>query len=197
MASIKGKSKEGRGSKTRDALIDAARSEFNSRGYFGTDTNAIAREAGFAPQTFYRHFDDKLAIFLAVYEGWVEQEWQALAPIMENRDGMTPAHRASQAAEVLLNHHRRWHGFRRSLRWLTTDDVRVRELRKKCRQDQVQQLGEYLRFPDASAGPPLALILSIEALCDAYADEVTKDHGIKKGEWAELIANRLEPFIKA
>ena len=61
--------------KTRDALLEAAARIFNSAGYHGTDSNRIAREAGYAPGTFYVHFADKLAIFLEVYEGWVSTEW--------------------------------------------------------------------------------------------------------------------------
>ena len=40
--------------------------EFIESGYAGTDTNRIARRAGFAPQTFYRWFADKTAILRAV-----------------------------------------------------------------------------------------------------------------------------------
>ena len=57
-------------SSTRERLVEAAADAFNAHGFHGTDTNKIARAAGFAPQTFYRHFEDKLAIFIAVYEAW-------------------------------------------------------------------------------------------------------------------------------
>src|SRR5260370_42471049 len=55
---------------TRGALIEAAARIFNSAGYHGTDSNRIAREAGYAPGTFYVPFPDNLAIFLAVYDNW-------------------------------------------------------------------------------------------------------------------------------
>src|SRR4051812_9867208 len=48
----------------REALLEAARAEFDESGFEGTDTNRIARRAGYAPQTFYRHFTDKTAIFI-------------------------------------------------------------------------------------------------------------------------------------
>jgi AcrR family transcriptional regulator len=50
----------------RSVLIAAARLEFEEFGFEGTNSNAIARRAGYAPQTFYRHFEDKREIFLAV-----------------------------------------------------------------------------------------------------------------------------------
>jgi len=44
---------------TRQDLVEAAIAEFETVGFEGTNTNRIARAAGYAPQTFYRHFDDK------------------------------------------------------------------------------------------------------------------------------------------
>jgi AcrR family transcriptional regulator len=52
---------------TRERLVQAAAAEFREQGFAGTDTNRIARRAGFAPQTFYRWFTDKTEIFIAVY----------------------------------------------------------------------------------------------------------------------------------
>ena len=43
---------------------------------------AIAREAGYAPASFYKHFDDKTAILLAVYENYVRLEWEGLRAAM-------------------------------------------------------------------------------------------------------------------
>src|ERR1700688_2860595 len=69
--------------KTRRALIEAAARIFNSDGYHSTDSNRIAREAGYAPGTFYVHFADKLAIFLDVYENWVSAEWSSIEAILK------------------------------------------------------------------------------------------------------------------
>src|SRR6516164_2929685 len=63
---------------TRAALIEAARLEFEEAGFDATQSNKIAARAGYAPQTFYRHFSSKLEIFLAVYDQWVADEQKAL-----------------------------------------------------------------------------------------------------------------------
>src|ERR1700761_8551817 len=68
-------------SETSARLIEAAAREFAECGFEGTDTNKIARRAGFAPQTLYRWFDDKTAIFLAVYSKWVREQ-------LERTDGL-------------------------------------------------------------------------------------------------------------
>ena len=49
---------------TRSALLHAAEQIFREVGYYGTDSNRIARAAGYAPATFYKHFENKLEIFL-------------------------------------------------------------------------------------------------------------------------------------
>ena len=63
----------------REALVVAARAEFDECGFEGTDTNRIARRAGYAPQTFYRNFADKTAIFVETYQRWLAVEWMDLA----------------------------------------------------------------------------------------------------------------------
>src|SRR5580692_1296371 len=97
---------------TAVALLDAAEAEFNVRGFEGTDTNRIARAAGFAPQTFYRHFEDKRAVFLAVYERWWKGESAALEKAADA--GEPPSGEA--AARIALAFHTKWRGFRRALR---------------------------------------------------------------------------------
>jgi len=47
-------------------------------GYHGTDSNRIAREAGYSPGVFYKHFADKREIFLEAYQTWVVSEWKAV-----------------------------------------------------------------------------------------------------------------------
>src|SRR5580704_19746671 len=99
--------------KTRRALIEAAARIFNSDGYHGTDSNRIAREAGYAPGTFYVHFPDKLAIFLDVYENWVSAEWSSIEAILKS-GGSTRAIRM-RLSRAVLEHHRKWRTFRASL----------------------------------------------------------------------------------
>src|SRR5262245_39246994 len=63
---------------TRARLVAAAARVFNRDGFHGTDSNRIARAAGYAPGSFYKHFADKRAIFLEAWEAWVTAEWEAV-----------------------------------------------------------------------------------------------------------------------
>lgn len=55
----------GRRMKSRRKLLDAARSLFVERGYHDTRPQDISKAAGVGHGTFYLHFQDKLACFLA------------------------------------------------------------------------------------------------------------------------------------
>ena len=142
----------------RGKLIEAAQAEFEEHGYDGTNSNAIAKRAGYAPQTFYRHFEDKRAIFLAVY-----QQWSAV----EVRD-VSVAGTPEAIAAALVHHHRTHRVFRQSLRALTVSDGEVSKARASSRLDQVATLAA--RIGHADTAQLLAGILQIERLCDALVD---------------------------
>src|ERR1700730_15697255 len=98
---------------TRERLVAAAARLFNRVGYHGTDSNRIAREAGYATGTFYKHFADKREIFLATYETWVASEWKAVGA--ELSAGGTPEEIARRLVASAIGFHLRWRGLRASL----------------------------------------------------------------------------------
>lgn len=165
--------------KTCASLLDAARLEFEEAGFEETNTNRIARRAGFAPQTFYRHFPDKTSIFLAVYERWVDEEVAAVG-VAEDATG---------AADIIIRHHRASLKFRRTLRSLTLTDARVREARARSRLAQIGLLRQ--RFARLAARDPGDLafnLLTIERLTDAHVEGELQDLGIPESvSRAELI----------
>jgi AcrR family transcriptional regulator len=63
----------------RGAFGDHCRSLFNRFGYYGTDSNQIEKEAGYATCSIHEHFKHNRETFLAVYEAWVTSEWLAIA----------------------------------------------------------------------------------------------------------------------
>ncbi len=186
---------------TRSRLVEAAGKLFNSVGYFGTDSNRIARAAGYAPGTFYVHFADKLEIFLEVYRGWVASEWQAIAAVIAPAQAAgagslahvpekwKPIFRKGHAsalslriAQAVLRHHREWRMFRKSLRALTMTDERVHQARVKERARQIAQTAQLLEARGVRQTPAriYANLLLFEILCDAVADGDTASLGLKE-----------------
>ncbi|MBI3677454.1 MAG: TetR/AcrR family transcriptional regulator [Proteobacteria bacterium] len=161
---------------TRAALVDAAEKEFNTMGFFGTDTNRIARAAGYAPQTFYRHFEDKLAVFLAVYDRWWCSEGEAIAAVTRKRSRGA----VENVADIVISYHAKWRGFRRSLRHLAVENDRVRAARAAARLAQIAALKALPRRTKISDSELTAALLKLERLCDAVAENEFLDIGVSK-----------------
>lgn len=167
----------------REALLTAARAEFDEAGYEGTDTNRIARRAGYAPQTFYRHFADKTAIFVETYQRWLDDEVKDLR--------RAHGKGAEEAARILVAHHARHREFRRSLRRLTTTDAVVRKARADSRRHQMELIAaqDATRGRSRDAALRIGLLLCIERIADAAADGELADLGLSRSAEVALLAD--------
>jgi AcrR family transcriptional regulator len=188
--------RRGKPEDTRARLVVAAAAEFNRAGYRGTDSNRIARAAGYAPGTFYKHFPDKRDVFLAAYEAWVTAEWTTIGDILRR-----PASRAELAARLVdatITLHRRWRGLRASLRVLVAEDTVARTFYRGQRRRQLALLAGL----DGSArgGPrtreaDALLLYTLERVCDAIADGELRELGLSRAPMVTLlralIARRL------
>ena len=160
---------------TAEKLLYAAAAEFNEHGFAGTDTNRIARRAGFAPQTFYRWYEDKIDIFIKVYEHWERQEQEALGALLQQN---ASDERVVQAA---VSHHRAYLLFRRSLRQLSLDHAKVRAARADSRLRQIAHI-RMLQAPHVTDEAELAAaLLQMERLSDALAEGEIVDMGLDPG----------------
>ena len=157
---------------TAEKLVRSAASEFNQHGFLGTDTNRIARRAGFAPQTFYRWFDDKTEIFIKVYERWQHDEASMLQRLL--------AKDASDArlVQAVVTHHRRFRIFRRSLRQMSIEDDMIRKARAASRLNQIEQIRKWNPAQPASTAALAVALFKIERLADALAEREFDDMGI-------------------
>ena len=177
-------------------MIGAAARIFNSAGYNGTDSNRIAREAGYAPGTFYVHFADKLAIFLEVYESWVSAEWSSVEAILKS-GGPARAIRG-RLSRAVLEHHRKWRTFRASLRALSAIDDRVHAARVASRDRQIATMIRLIRArntPVPSRARMLAQILYAEALCDAVAEGDAESLGIREEDIVRLLDESAKDLL--
>jgi len=184
--------RRGTAAETRDRLLAAAASELNRVGYHGTDSNQLARAAGYAPGTFYKHFPDKLALFLAVYERWVTTEWTRVEAIV-HRGGSAAALAGAILASV-LDMHRAWRGLRASLRALVATDATARSFYRAQRRRQLTRLAA-LRAPRGGAHTvdDALLLFTLERTCDAIADGELQELGISPA----VMAARLRTVIAA
>ncbi len=183
MASAPPSKQRAKSQATRQKLITAAADEFRDTGYFNTDTNKIAARAGYAPATFYKHFKNKLGIFLAAYEAWVAEEWRALEATDED---------AETLIRTVLAHHKKHLLFRTDLRALAATEPEVKRYQNKLRREQVKRLAELAPdlAPDGDDwSAPVFLLLTMERVSDAIADGSAKASHASE---TKLIANLIK-----
>jgi AcrR family transcriptional regulator len=184
--------RRGTAAATRARLVETGAAVFNRDGYHGTDSNRLARAAGYAPATFYKHFPDKRALFLAVYEAWVTAEWAAIGRVL--RAPAPPPARAARIVTMVVALHRRWRGLRASLRALVATDAAARTFYRAQRRRQLEILARLRR--DAPEGATAArsararagfarrreddgvLLFTLERVADAIADGELHDLGL-------------------
>jgi len=179
--------KRGVPAETRARIVAAAASEFRTGGYFGTDSNVIARAAGYAPGTFYKHFADKRAAFMAVYTEWIRAQWKDFEAIARRQ--LPQAETAARFVDLLLVNHREWRVFRASLTALVATDPVVRRHHRDCRKRQVKRMTELLGG-SKSAREALGLLV-IEHIADAVVDGETDAIGVPEAVAREHLVTAL------
>lgn len=177
------------GSDTRARLIEAAMSEFIEHGFAGTDTNRIARRAGFAPQTFYRWFDDKAAVFAEVLHVWDEAEFAMLAALVGEGDAGGGGLNPLQLAEACVENMRPFLTFRQHLRSVTMQDAAVRQARARGRAGLLVRLS--LLCPHLQPDELAHAVLQIESLSEMLARGDHIDLGAGDGVMLHALANHI------
>jgi len=161
---------------TRARLVATGATVFNREGYHGTDSNRLARAAGYAPATFYKHFPDKRALFLAVYEAWVTAEWAAVERVV--RSAAAAEARAARIVAMIVALHRRWRGLRAGLRALVATDETARAFYRAQRRRQLRMLAALADAPRRSSEADAILLFTLERVADAIADGELHDLGV-------------------
>jgi AcrR family transcriptional regulator len=173
--------RRGKPAHTRERLVAAATNLFNRVGYYGTDSNRIARGAGYAAGTFYKHFKDKREIFLAAYETWVTSEWNAVAA--ELSAGGTPEAIARRLVNLSIAFHTRWRGLRASLLELVFTDVHVRRFYRQQRRRQLDVMARIranIKAPARSREEDAIHLFTTERTFDAIAQGELRDLGLSR-----------------
>jgi AcrR family transcriptional regulator len=172
---------------TQQRLVEAAEKEFREFGYSGTNSNQIASHAGFAPQTFYRHFSDKLEVFFAVYETWTQKELELLDQFNDPQ----------KIADTIIAHHRVYRVFRRDLRRLTVENEAVAAVRAASRKRYLEKFSEINPAADSLSRPQrIATLLIIERLADAIADREFALLDVSEADARSVLINALATLLE-
>ena len=187
LARVSPRPKRGAPEETRARLVLTAAKIFNRDGFEGTDSNRIAKEAGYAAGVFYKHFADKTAIFIAVYDEWVTLEWRAIEGLLEHPNADTPRELVATVIEL----HRRWRVFRRSLRTLASRDPVIKRGHLQGRKRQLDTIARLREQGGVSQHGDrtrdLLLLYTLERAADALAENELTALEANTGELLSLL----------
>jgi AcrR family transcriptional regulator len=82
-------------SRTRDALVVAAREHFAEHGYAAASLDRIAADAGFTRGAIYANFDGKAGLFLAVLDARLHDQIRQLEDVGADLDALARWRRAN------------------------------------------------------------------------------------------------------
>jgi AcrR family transcriptional regulator len=183
---------------TRERLITAAASQFNHFGYHGTDSNTIAKEAGYATGTFYKHFRDKLEIFLAAYERWLAAQWNEIG---DQLSGMRDAgETARRIVELSIRYHTEWRGLRSSLMELVFSDPHARKFFRKQRRRQLDLIAELrsrFALPSRTSEQDAIHLYMTERVFDAIGQGEIQSLGLDKAVVIEFMGEKVQELLES
>jgi AcrR family transcriptional regulator len=182
---------------TRERLIAAAADQFNRLGYRGTDSNSIAKEAGYATGTFYKHFQSKRDLFLAVYERWLDAEWKAIDEELSKKQ--KPAQTARRIVDICIQFHSEWRGLRASLMELIFSDSEARKFFVKQRRRQLElmtQLRRRFALPTRAVEEDAIHLFMTERVYDAIGQGEIQSLGLDKNAVIESMVARVHALLK-
>lgn len=197
MSESKRPSRPGEVRDTRAMLLAAARAEFAENGYHGTDTNRIARAAGLAPATFYRHFTDKADVFRLVYHDWVTEDWQRSSEVFA--EGKGPTETARGIAKKTLDFYRDSRGLRASLRALVYQEPSIRRAYIEEGQRQlgiVRERRATRGLPELSVEEHFVVLCFAERVLDAIALDEGKELGLDEDRLLAVVERVLAGYIE-
>ena len=181
---------------TRERLITAGASQFNRLGYHGTDSNSIAKAAGYATGTFYKHFRDKREIFLAVYERWLAEQWKEIGDELSRMRSADET--ARRLVELSIRFHTEWRGLRASLMELVFSDSDARKFFRAQRRRQLDLIAELrARFalPARTREQDAIHLYTTERVFDAIGQGEIQSLGLDQHLVVESMVERVQALL--
>jgi AcrR family transcriptional regulator len=182
---------------TRERLITAAASQFNRFGYHGTDSNTIAKEAGYATGTFYKHFRDKREIFFAAYERWLLAEWKEVEDLLSQM--LKPGETAKQLVDLSIKFHTEWRGLRASLMELVFSDPVARKYFRAQRRRQLDLMAELrsrFNLPPKTPEQDAIHLFMTERVFDSIGQGEIQALGLKLEEVVEAMVKKVRALLQ-
>lgn len=116
----------------REAVLEAAASEFSRKGLHGASTDAIAKAAGISQPYLFRLFGTKKELYLATTRLKMEETYQAFESASRGKTGLEALHAMGDAYTGLIEDRERLQLMLQCFAGCEDDDVRA-EVRRVWR----------------------------------------------------------------
>lgn len=166
-----------RGRRTRDALIVAARTVFEERGYAATRMGDIAEAAGVSHGTVYTWFATKEAVLAAVVESLVSDISEALRV----PEGTDPVRRIDVANRSYLETYREHSKLLDVIEQAAAVDDSFRDILAGLRAAHVQRVAAAIRHLQQSGDTPVSLDPQVAAAALCVMVEGFARHWMRSG----------------
>ena len=184
---------------TRERLVLAFAGRVEEHSYAAVTAGMVAKRAGLAHGTFYRHFQDKRAVFMAALDR-VREEFDREGPSLEGPLGDVEAERARVRSWVVfkLSSPAQHAGMLRAFLEAVGDDPELNAVRAERRAQRIAGFARYLEkigaATDARFVDPAALASALVALVDGALREAIAYGAVPE---SATIAGVAEVFDRA
>jgi AcrR family transcriptional regulator len=177
--------------------MEAAALEFCEHSYFGTDTNQIARRAGFASGSFYNHFVDKFDVFLQLFIEYADRERSEVFAELATVD-IDDAAAFRRLAARLVASRRTLARFRASLEMLTRTEERIVEARRMNQAKTILRITGLpaTRVPKAVRSAIGLRFLLINAITDCLTSARSLTFGISESDALGAVTLELRTIAR-
>jgi AcrR family transcriptional regulator len=134
----------GRGQRTRQQILDAARRVFERMGYTDAGIDEIVAEAGLARGSFYTYFPSKMEVF-KVLAAEVAESIAAAVQHEPGERGLDPVAALDRSNRRYLAVYRRHAAIYGLIEQLASIDPELKELRRRYRQMHVDRVAARIR----------------------------------------------------
>jgi AcrR family transcriptional regulator len=128
-----------KGRRTRQRLLEAARTVFERDGFLAARVADIAAEAGVSHGTFYTYFDSKTEIFRVLIADVMAMVYDTRDPPEESED-LTPFQRIERGNRQFVHVYRENGAMFALMEHAVAYDVEVRQIRRRVRQVSVDRI---------------------------------------------------------
>jgi len=167
--------RSGKGARTRERLIEAAKEVFQEHGFLNARVDDIVARAELSHGNFYYYFDSKEEVFRAIAAALDERLFAPLDEVILAQSGLGPGQRIREASRRYLEYYRSEAGMMDLIEQVARYDPEINALRLAHHKRNTERVAESIRQMQVrgAADPdldPMIVATALGALTQRFAE---------------------------